>query len=286
MKKLILALIIYIFLKIFRDYASILIYINDITYLFFKRIFPSLFIFFTISSLLLNLGLVNYLSNSIGSIISKVFNISKNSAAIFMMSIISGFPSNSKYIKELLDKNIINNKEASKLLLFTHFANPLFIISLVPNMAYLIIFSHYITNIILGLIFRNYHGKFQNMENIYNEKNINFFKILNNSLKDTIDIILNILGIIVFFYLISITLNISFLTYVLEMTSSITYILNTNIPIKYQYMLITGILSFGGLSIHMQVFSILDNKKIRYLPYFLARILHFIISSVIFLILY
>ena len=286
MKKLILVLILYIFAKIFINYAVILLYVNEITLLFIKNIFPSLFIFFIISSLLSNYGLIDYISKMFGNIVSKIFNISKTSSYVFIMSILSGFPSNSKYIKELLDKNLINNKEAEKVLLFTHFANPLFILSLIPYKAYLIIFCHYISNIIIGLIFRNYNGKFNSNISLYNKEKVNFINIFNNTIKETISIILNILGIIVCFYIVSKIFSISIITYFLEMTNSIYFLLKCSINIKYKLMLITGILSFGGFSVHMQVFSILGNKKIRYKPYFLARIIHFFISSILFFILY
>ena len=39
------------------------------------------------------------------------------------------------------------------------------------------------------------------------------------------------------------------------------------------------IISFGGICIHAQTFSIIETKKIRYLPYLIARIIHSFISA-------
>ena len=48
----------------------------------------------------------------------------------------------------------------------------------------------------------------------------------------------------------------------------------------------TFLISFGGFSIHMQVFSILSDYKIKYLPYLITRIMHGLISaSLVYLIL-
>lgn len=38
------------------------------------------------------------------------------------------FPSNAKYTKELYLEGSINEHEASKILMFTHFSNPLFLL--------------------------------------------------------------------------------------------------------------------------------------------------------------
>ena len=50
--------------------------------------------------------------------------------------------------------------------------------------------------------------------------------------------------------------------------------------------IITFFLSFGGISIHMQVFSILKDYKLKYSNYLLARIFHGLISfSLVYLVL-
>ena len=46
------------------------------------------------------------------------------------------------------------------------------------------------------------------------------------------------------------------------------------------------IISFGGLSVHMQIFSILSDTKIKYLPFLTARVMHAFISSFLVFILF
>ena len=62
-----------------------------------------------------------------------------------------------------------------------------------------------------------------------------------------------------------------------EMTMGIRSLSLLNILDIYKVMLSSVILSFGGLSIHLQVISILDDK-IRYRNYFIGRIYQAIIS--------
>jgi len=51
------------------------------------------------------------------------------------------------------------------------------------------------------------------------------------------------------------------------------------IPLKLKCVLSVMILSFGGLSVHMQIVSIISDTKIKYFPFLLSRILHSIVSG-------
>ena len=80
---------------------------------FYTKLFPSAFIFYLISNLLIDYKFVE--------LISKILHINGSIFYILLMSIISGFPSGSKYIKDLLNKNIITSNYANYLIIFTHF---------------------------------------------------------------------------------------------------------------------------------------------------------------------
>ena len=91
-----------------------------------------------------------------------------------------------------------------------------------------------------------------------------------------------------FFYIVTTILNeklvlndlvYSILSGILEMTQGIFNVSLLNIPIKVKTFLITIFISFGGLSIHSQIISIISDTKIKYLPYLFARLLHAIISG-------
>jgi hypothetical protein len=66
-----------------------------------------------------------------------------------------------------------------------------------------------------------------------------------------------------------------------EMTQGLKYISLLYIPLKLKSTLSTMIISFGGLSVHVQMISILSDTKIKYLPFLIARILHAVISSLL-----
>ena len=91
----------------------------------------------------------------------KLFYLPKEASFAFFTSLISGFPSGSKYVKDLLDKKLISEIDANYLIMFTHYSNPLFIVStigifLLNNIkaGYIILFSHVLSNIIIAFLFR------------------------------------------------------------------------------------------------------------------------------------
>ena len=88
---------------------------------FIEKLFPSTFIILTIGTLIINNNLLEKILNKTNKNISQIY--------IFIMSIISGFPSGSKYIKELLNKELITEKQANNLIKSTHFPNPIFILN-------------------------------------------------------------------------------------------------------------------------------------------------------------
>lgn len=267
-----------------------------------KTVFPSLFPFFVISGILINYGFVSVLANILKKPFHFLFKISSSASFVLVMSIISGFPSNAKYTKELLEKNMITKEEASKIILFTHFSNPLFILGALANVflknykaALLVLIIHYSINFIIGIIFRNYNVSNSNIEN--NNCNIsnNFGYAFTNSIINSINTLLLILGTITIFLIFTNLISsffknnfflFSLINSFMEMTQGLNYICNLNISLKIKTILSSMILSFGGLSVHMQVISILSDYNIKYLPYLFARLLHCFLSGLLIMLLF
>ncbi len=306
---IIIVILIYIGFIILSDSSTIMNTVSFSINLWINNIFPSLFPFFILSEFLINYGFVELLAELSKPIMTKIFNINPNCSFIFIMSMLSGFPSNSKYTKELYEKGIINKDEASKILTFTHFSNPLFILGTVSvflnnkKAAILILVVHYLTNIIIGIIFRNYNKSVikndkisikkavNNMHNKRINNSLNFGSLISKAITDTISTLLLILGTVTIFLIISTILiskiNInpyfeSLIKGIVEMTQGIQSISLLNIPIKIKSTIIAMILSFGGISVHMQVKSIIsDTDDIEYKPFLTARLLHSSIAGII-----
>ena len=277
---------------------------NTISYslnIWITSIMPSLFPLFILSDILINYNITNYIPKAIKKIFTKLFNVSDSIITIFFLSILSGFPSSARNIRMMYDKKIITDKEASHALIFTHFSNPLFILGTISvfflknnTLGIIILISHYIPNIILGITTRKLNKPINNIYNIkYN--NLNFSKIMINAIKNSIDTLLTILGTLSCFLVISsIIINRinldpytgGILKGILEITMGLNSIANLNIPNIYKTIITSMLLSFGGLSIHMQVLSFLIDTNISYKKFFIARIYHSILSGILSYILY
>ena len=278
------------------------------------NIFPSLFPFFVISNLLINFGFASFLGELLKTLIYKIFRLKGEASFVIVMSMLSGFPSSAKYIRELYDKEIINEHEASKLLTFTHFSNPLFILGTISIMflnnkevGLLILICHYISNLFISLIFRNYYVSKKDTSKVSLRKALNlmyekrmesgksFGLMISNAITSSINTSLFILGTISMFLIITTIIdqninlnpyNQSILNGVLEMTQGLKHISMLPIPLENKTILSTMFISFGGLSVHMQTIGLISDTKIKYLPYLIARILHASISGILVYILF
>lgn len=290
--KIIILLILLICLIIFSN--EIMISIDFSLNVFKTSIFPSLFPFFVISSLLINYGLVELLSKNLNFLMTKIFKTNSNNSFVFVMSILSGFPSSAKYAHLLLNNGQIDERDVNKIILFSHFSNPLFILTTLSNsflknknVGYLILFAHYIGNIIIGLLFRNYNISYISKNNISSKKPLNFGLALTNSIKGAIDSLLLILGTMTTFIVLTTIINKiiplnnltqSILNGLFELTQGLKSISMLNIPLRYKSSICSFLISFGSLSVHAQVLSLV---KIKYSNYLICRILHGLISFLI-----
>ena len=215
MKKKIINLIIVfcsIFILIEVLLNKVLIY-NSINYslkLWVNNIIPSLFPFlhiksthlllpfFVFSDILLNYNVTQYIPKSIKKAFKAMFNISDHLVTIFILSMISGFPSNARNTKILYEKGKITEEEANHILIFSHFSNPLFILTTISlyffnnsNVGIILILSHYLSNFILGIILRS-KNKSNNKEiNSANISTNNFGNTFINAIKRSINTFLN-----------------------------------------------------------------------------------------------
>jgi len=261
----------------------------------FNNLLPPIFIFFTITDILNNYNFPYYISKAFGKLFNKLYKLPQVSSYIAIMSITSGFPSNSKIIKDNLDNNLITPYDATKILTMTHFSNPLFVIYGVGNnffhdkkLGFIILLAHFITNFIIGLLFRNIYKTGISETKLTIKKPLSFISLIKSSFYNTIKIIINVFGIIIFFSLLITVINkylnlnpfsSSIFNGLMEITTGLKYLSILNLDKIKAAILATFFISFGGFSIHMQTFSILNNYDINYYIYLIARIIHGALSS-------
>ena len=124
---------------------------------------------------------------------------------------------------------------------------------------------------------------------------LNFGQILTRALTNSFQTLFLMLGIVTFFLIITtllqeiLPLNIfekTLLSGILEMTQGVKYASMLPVSFFCKSMLMLVFISFGGLSVHMQIISIISDTKIKYRSFFFARILHAIIACILFALCY
>ena len=277
-KRLILLLLVLFLILIFINSNYIIKNILDYTYLFINNLFFYTFIIYIITSLLIEYDLL--------SILKPIHYIN-------IMSIISGFPSGPKYIKDLYNKRIIDLDTCNYLIYYNHYPNPLFVIGSISSIiskkySIFILLSIYMSNFIVSKIFKkkdisiNYHNYTSNNSFSYNLTNSIY-----NSIKTIIiiygtSIISVIMGLLInkYIYVNSIIYSISF--GIFDLTKGIfstTLIHNKRIS----SILILLFISFGSISIHLQTKQILSDTNISYKNYLKGRFYSTFISIIIFI---
>ena len=263
--------------------------------LWVNNLLPSMFLFFVISDVLVEYHITNYIPCFVKNTFTSLFNVSDAVVSIFFLSCISGFPSNARMIRKMYDNGYISLDEVNHALIFTHFSNPLFILSTVAVLflhheeyGIIILISHYLGNIILGIIARRYSvcSSFDYTEKSFKSQKFNI--ILIRAIKKAIDSLLFIFGTLTFFLIIA-SFLISFLNIsmysgailkgILEITMGLKQLSMLDISDVYKVVISSMFLSFGGFSVHIQVLSQFVDVDVSYQKFFVARVCHAIVSG-------
>ena len=186
------------------------------------------------------------------------------------------------------------------------------------TIGYIVFISHVLGNVIIGILMRGnikgqeeHHfsikGAYEKMLKQKQQNKAKFSDSLTHILQNGINTMFLIAGFMIFYNLIIVMISFShiiplsyyFLQFILnkfnislpiyqafsiglfEMVLGIDNTVNSNIPLRAMVTIITMLISFGGLSIHSQIQSILMKVKLRYLPFFISRLAQVVFSGII-----
>ena len=276
-----------------------------------NNVIPSLFPFFIATELLNHTNIPKIIGNIFNKIMRPLFNVPGIGAYAFIMGIISGYPVGAKIVTDFRNNNLCTKEEAERLITFTNNSGPLFILGTVgitlfydTTIGILLLFTHILACISVGIIFRFWKSKEKEKRNTQTIDNTISFsslgEVLSKSILSAINSIVLIGGFIVLF---GVILSILQNTYILNLLKLISLPLFNllNIPSDFVVGILTGILEltsgvstvsgiackklsiniitsafllgFGGISIMLQVLSIISKSDISIKPYILGKLL-------------
>ena len=131
----------------------------------FNVIVPSLFPFFVLSSLVVDLGLAAYLGRAMEGLMRPLFRVSGSCAAAVALGFIGGYPVGARTALQLYEQGLCSKPEAERLLAFCNNSGPAFILGVVgagifgdSRVGLLLYLTHALASLMVGLLFRFYGG--------------------------------------------------------------------------------------------------------------------------------
>lgn len=280
--------------------------------LFINKVFPSLFPFLVITSMMMSYDGVNIYSRFLGKFLCKPLRLPLECTFVLVVSVLCGYPLGAKYACELYEKKVISFKTCERLVNIASNASPLFIIgsvgtSMLKNsyIGYLLLLCNCASCFVMGIMLPSENISVgSRMEEIKNIPNKNVGNIIKDSIENSIKISLSIGGYVILFSVITniIKSNIIFdiavnkITHIfnvesnlvqgvflgsIEMTNGCYLISNTTLDMSIKFIIISFFLGFSGFSIISQVYSFTYKYNLSMKKYIIRKFIQGIIGAII-----
>ena len=212
------------------------------------------------------------------------------SCAIYLVSILAGNPTAASLIASAADKNLISKEEANRLVKFSSFVSPLFIIAfsnkLHPGISLFFIFSQILASILIANFLPSNKGNRAKIEHSITTEAISEILSSAPSVLLNIGVTMVMVNIIKAPLLKLMNFNSFYLKYILsllEISTGLNDIINASLPLTTSMILFSILFSLSGVAIHLQVITVISKKKISYTNFFWYRLIHMAIALTIIL---
>lgn len=276
----------------------------------YNVIIPSLFPFFVLSSLVVELGLAGYLGRLLEGLMRPLFHVSGACACAFALGFIGGYPVGAKTAISLYEKGMCTKTEAERLLAFCNNSGPAFILGVVgagvfasSRVGVLLYLAHAAASVCIGLLFRFYkaapgHGKTEPGPRPQFRAQ-RFAAAFTGSVKNSFLSTLNICAFVIFFTVVIKLLFLSgllpglaellgsilapfgmtqawaerMLTGIIEISSGV-WTLSGDGALAGRMSMAAFMLGWAGVSVHCQVLSFIGGSGLSVRTYLVGKLLH------------
>ena len=277
-------------------------------------ILPSLFPFFVLSTLCVELGLIQGTGRLLRRVMQPLFRVGGACSGAFLLGIVGGYPVGAKTAISLYEKGLCTRAEAERMLSFCNNSGPAFILGVVgagvfsSSSAGLWLYgAHVLSSVIVGVLFRfyKYREGYASSELSMEAGTSGFAEAFTGSVKAAFSATLSICGFVIFFTVLIRLLFFtgvitslasllsrllqgtgmgrdwaeSLLTGAIEMTSGVWSLREVAGAMGDKLCMAAFILGWAGLSVHCQVLSFIGSSGLSTRTYFTGKLLHGLISA-------
>ncbi|MBB2183652.1 transporter [Lachnospiraceae bacterium MD1] len=275
--------------------------------LWFHNVLPNLLPFIIISNLMIRLNVTRQLSKVFYPVLGRLFGVSCEGCYPIVIGFLSGIPMGAKTTSDLVNENKINRNEGQFLLAMCNNASPMFIIGYIaitqlklPHIKYALFFILYASAIVSALLWRFLNDHLENKEETHdktdnmmlqaqsNPVNPSFsFQLLDNSIMNGFEVVTRIGGYIILFNILAQIIKEvgpdfgflkAFIMGIVEITTGINQISNTQLHTNIKIVLIVVLTSFGGISGMAQTKSVLGDSGLSMKTYVIVKLMNAAIS--------
>ena len=270
-------------------------------------IVPSLFPFFVLSSLVVDLGLASYLGRALEGVMRPLFHVPGACASAFALGFVGGYPVGARTALSLYQKGMCTKTEAERLLSFCNNSGPAFILGVVgagvfasSRVGLLLYLAHAAASVCVGLLFRFYRRGERGADRaVPRFQAQRFTAAFTGAVQGALSSVLNICAFVVFFTVVLRLLFLSgllpalagalgrlfaplgfsqlwaqrLLTGVLELSSGVSSLSGGGATAGGLSMA-AFLLGWAGLSVHCQVLSFLGGSGLSVRTYLGGKLLH------------
>jgi sporulation integral membrane protein YlbJ len=266
--------------------------------LWFNNVLPTLLPFMIATNMLIALGFADFCSVVLSPVMKKIFRLPGVAGFGLFAGITSGYPMGAKTVADLYKKGQLTTQEAQHLLAFCNNAGPLFILGVVgvgmfqsAYVGYILWAAHILAAFAVGIIFRP-KKIFQEKiiaKSFSRHKSDSVGKVLGDAVKNSMESITIIGGLIIFFSVVLAALETFGLPNenifggiaagLVEVTGGSRRISSLE-PTLFTLASAAFVIAFGGFSVHAQSFHFTSGTGIKNHKYIFAKFLHGIIAAI------
>ena len=274
-------------------------------------IVPSLFPFFVLSSLVVELGFAQYLGRALEPVMRPLFRVGGSCASAVALGFVGGYPVGARTAIQLYQQGLCTRTEAQRLLAFCNNSGPAFILGVVGTGVFassraglLLYLVHALASVTVGLLFRFWPGDETGTAPAAPApriRTVRFSLAFTRAVRGALSSTLNICAFVVLFTVVirllfhtgvlsglagglSALLGVerrwveSLLTGFLEISSGVTSLSGTG-ALAGRMSMAAFILGWAGVSVHCQVLSFLGDSGLSPRTYVLGKLLHGALSA-------